>query len=713
MSHVARSGVALAAVLATLAVATPPAGAVGAITQFAGTSGCFLTGGLGGVCTPAAGVTGTESVAISPDGATVYSYDYGSGAVAVFARDPLTGNLSQLAGLAACVSLSGQDGQGHTVCADTRGPGAFGDLRSVAVSPDGRFLFVAGQSPDMVSVYSRDTSTGALTQLAGAAGCVSKNGTDGDGGSTCLAYNPLLSLSSVVVSPDGKTLYVSMRNTNKGLAVFSIAADGSLAPVQCVNGVAGGGCTVATGISSPGAAVVSPDGKNVYAAALTGNGIWAFTRDATTGVLTQLASTQGCITPDGSSGACTNGRAVGRAYALAISPDGTTLYEASNGGFGVGGAGGALTVFARDPSTGALTQLAGTDGCLTTNGASEDGADTCANARAIGDSYELAVSPDGRSVYNASYTGTAGGHEGFAIFDRASNGALTQLAGTAGCVTKDGTSEDGAATCATGHGISGPTAVVVSPDGANVYGGADGDGTLVAFSRATSSKPTCSATTADAGHDAAVVVSLACTATDGDALTRAIASGPSHGTLGAIDQSAGTVTFTPTAGYAGDDAFTFTATDRDGTSAPATATVHVAAAPATTNTTNPPPVITADSTPPVGRLGRIVARLRTLAKTGKLVIPVTSNEAGSVTVDLLVARTDAKHGHLAAARTVRIGRGSRRISAAGTVKVTVKLTKKARRAIGKLRKLKVTARATLKDAAGNKRTVRRSKTLTH
>ena len=43
-------------------------------------------------------------------------------------------------------------------------------------------------------------------------------------------------------------------------------------------------------------------------------------------------------------------------------------------------------------------------------------------------------------------------------------GAITQPAGTAGCV-----SETGAGPCADGHGLDGPCSVAVSPDGKSVY----------------------------------------------------------------------------------------------------------------------------------------------------------------------------------------------------------------------------------------------------
>ena len=50
-----------------------------------------------------------------------------------------------------------------------------------------------------------------------------------------------------------------------------------------------------------------------------------------------------------------------------------------------------------------------------------------------------------------------------------------------------------------------------------------------------------------------------CTDPDGDPLTLAIASGPAHGSLGAI--AGGAVTYTPNAGAFGTDSFTYTASD--------------------------------------------------------------------------------------------------------------------------------------------------------
>lgn len=62
---------------------------------------------------------------------------------------------------------------------------------------------------------------------------------------------------------------------------------------------------------------------------------------------------------------------------------------------------------------------------------------------------------------------------------------------------------------------------------------------------------------------------------DSDPLTYAIADQPSGGTLGAIDQGAGTVQYTANADFAGIDTFTYTASDGTAVSEPAVATVTV------------------------------------------------------------------------------------------------------------------------------------------
>jgi hypothetical protein len=86
--------------------------------------------------------------------------------------------------------------------------------------------------------------------------------------------------------------------------------------------------------------------------------------------------------------------------------------------------------------------------------------------------------------------------------------------------------------------------------------------------------PVCSATSAETAFETPVELTLSCT---GDERVIAIAGGPSHGSLGAVDQETGKVTYTPAGAYSGSDTFTFEAANSGGTSVQATATIQVRA----------------------------------------------------------------------------------------------------------------------------------------
>ena len=89
--------------------------------------------------------------------------------------------------------------------------------------------------------------------------------------------------------------------------------------------------------------------------------------------------------------------------------------------------------------------------------------------------------------------------------------------------------------------------------------------------------PSCLASSASVASGAASAqVGLRCS---GVSFSYSIVRGPSHGTLGAIDQSAGTLTYTPSHGFSGQDSFTYEATNVAGPSSEATVTISVAAGP--------------------------------------------------------------------------------------------------------------------------------------
>jgi hypothetical protein len=80
----------------------------------------------------------------------------------------------------------------------------------------------------------------------------------------------------------------------------------------------------------------------------------------------------------------------------------------------------------------------------------------------------------------------------------------------------------------------------------------------------------------EAWIDRPVDVTLSGSDIEGDALTFAIDTGPSNGTISDLDPTAGTLVYTPDAGYSGIDTFTYVANDGLADSAPATVTVDIA-----------------------------------------------------------------------------------------------------------------------------------------
>src|SRR5262249_26910752 len=91
--------------------------------------------------------------------------------------------------------------------------------------------------------------------------------------------------------------------------------------------------------------------------------------------------------------------------------------------------------------------------------------------------------------------------------------------------------------------------------------------------------PSCQSASYSVVSGASVSVHLPCTTSGGAALTYSVDSGPSRGTLGAVNPATGNATYTPAPGYTGTDSLTFPATSSNGTSTTKTITLTVTAAP--------------------------------------------------------------------------------------------------------------------------------------
>jgi DNA-binding beta-propeller fold protein YncE len=412
----------------------------GDLTEPAGTAGCVSDDGSG-PCANGHALVSPQSVAVSPDGKNVYVASGGQAvgdrsALVRFNRNRTTGAISQPAGAAGCVS---EDGSGP--CADGHGL-AF--AMSVAVSPDGKNVYVASEGGG-VARFNRNSTTGAITQPAGSAGCVSDDGS----GPCADGHGLLFGAWSVAVSPDGKSVYAASqggtvvrfnRNTTTGAITEPAGAAGCMSEPQMA------GCTVGHGLRGPFSVAVSPDSKSVYVASAGSDAVARLDRNTTTGAISQPVGAAGCISDTGA-GPCADGHGLDGPVSVAASQDGKSVFFVSNGDDAVGR-------LDRNTTTGAISQPPGFPGCI-----SESGAGGCRDGHGLDGPVGVAASPDGKSVYVASQTGSA-----VARLIRTTTRGIAQPGGITGCV-----SETGAGTCADGHGLDQPLSVAVSPANRSVY----------------------------------------------------------------------------------------------------------------------------------------------------------------------------------------------------------------------------------------------------
>lgn len=442
-----------------LGTASPGAAQAGRLTQLARPDACTAVGADGINCRVGIGLDGASDVEVSPDGQNVYVPSYGSSSVAVFRRDFATGALTQLDGPDGCVA---DDGDGVT-CGDAEG--LFG-ASGVAVSPDGRHVYVASAVSASVTTFARDPFTGALTQLPLPDGCIAEFG---GGGSDCADADGPIAPTAVLVSPDGLNVYTAAIN---GDAIGVFARDpltGALtqlpAPFGCIaeNGD-GVTCTDGVALDGPRGLTITKNGKHVYVASLDSSAIAVFRRDFATGALTQAAAPDGCIAENGDGITCSDAVGLGGASSVVVGRNGKHVYAASN-------ASDALTAFVRDPASGALTQLPAPGGCFRQNG---DGV-TCTAVEGLNGATGLVATRNGRHLYVASTVSDA-----ITVFRRdKTTGALTPLAAPLGCYRQGG---DGA-TCTPALALNGVGAVAVTKSGKSVYAAAFLGKSVAAFLR--------------------------------------------------------------------------------------------------------------------------------------------------------------------------------------------------------------------------------------
>jgi DNA-binding beta-propeller fold protein YncE len=434
-------------------------------------------------------------------------------------RQDRPGTLTQLAGKAGCLVDRSARGGGCAVVRALAGPGPFMGSGAIAVSPDGRNVYVASSKSDAIAVFRRDRRDGALAQPTGAGGCIAAEGADG-----CATAIGLDGPNSLAVSPDGRNVYATSRASNS-ISIFQRnQKTGALtqlpASAGCIAGVPIPVCAVGRALVGPDVVVVSPKGENVYVGSFFGNAVAVFDRDPVSGALTQPGDSSGCIA-EAISG-CALGLALGAPEGMAISGDGASVYVA-------GALSNAVVTLARDQSTGNLTQASDGSGCIAnaaltgcTAGVQLEGANAiafnpggdvyvtslfsnsvtafarsrttgglvqkqgtagclvwlravgCSFGRALRAPEGLAISPDGKNVYVAAFANSA-----IDVLDRGKRfGKVTQKAGRRGCLAPRSVSG-----CTRARALRGVSSIALSPDGRYLYSTSFGSNAVNVFRR--------------------------------------------------------------------------------------------------------------------------------------------------------------------------------------------------------------------------------------
>lgn len=355
--------------------------------------------GVGGID----GLDGTRGVAVSPDGDNIYTAAELDNAVAVWARDRQTGAFTQIQLL--------KDGENGI-------DGIFG-ASNLAISPDGRNVYVGGTFEAALAVFDRDPASGLLEQIQ-----ILRSPADAPAGLAAVVWTG--------VSGDGRNVYTASAAHNAVNVYRRDPSDGTLTFVQIVREGEGGIDSMLGTIFG----AISPDGKNVYVTARLDDAVTVFERDRATGALTlKQAVSDSQAGVDGLDGA----------RAAVVSRNGQQVYVVSLLDHSV-------AVFDRDRSTGEISFV-------------QVLKDNTGGINGLRLPVSVVETPDGEHVFVAAF-----GERSISVYERRpATGRLEFVEFRHG--------GDAFGT----EGLSGVLQIVVSPDGKHLYAGTFLEDSLVYF----------------------------------------------------------------------------------------------------------------------------------------------------------------------------------------------------------------------------------------
>jgi 6-phosphogluconolactonase (cycloisomerase 2 family) len=336
--------------------------------------------GLGTCDDTADGLNGARDLAVSADGRHVYTIAYGDSTLLHFKASRATGALR----LVDCVDDAGL-APVNDVC-----PGGANGLQGpggIALSPDGRSLYVAAQLDDTVVRFALNRQGRPRPRE-----CFDDDDSIADDCGVANEREGLGNAGAVAVAPNGRSVYVAS-SSDDAITHFKRKRSGELVYRECVenrNPAGPDGCArKGDGMNEVRSLGISPDGRFLYGGTINDASVAQFKlgRGGRLGP-------RGCIEGPFSSAECaTVAQGIGRAADFAFDRRGRSMYVA----------GGDVQPFKRAPGSGELTERP----CIEDDDLPTLGTSCTRETSGLAGAFDLAMSPDDRFLYASAQTDNA------------------------------------------------------------------------------------------------------------------------------------------------------------------------------------------------------------------------------------------------------------------------------------------------------------------